>query len=94
MAASWSVEFSLNRDRNRSFRCSSRAYNTWRGRAGEKPGLRNARRIGRAFQHNDVLIGSVIAIIADHYIYVRLQTIDRRRARSFRDEFDEAGHSE
>jgi hypothetical protein len=40
------------------------------------------------------LIGSVIAIVADHYIYVRLQTIDRRRAPSLRDEFDEAGHSE
>ena len=40
------------------------------------------------------LIGSVMAIVADHYIWVRLQTIDRRRAPSLRDEFDEAGHSE
>jgi hypothetical protein len=41
------------------------------------------------------LIGSVIAIVADHYIYVGLQTIDRSRTPPLRDEFDdEAGHSE
>jgi hypothetical protein len=40
------------------------------------------------------LIGSLIAIVADHYMYVRIQTIDRRRAPLLRDGFDDAGHSE
>ena len=41
-----------------------------------------------------ILIGSVIAIVADHCIYADLQTIDRRYAPSLRDGFDEAGRSE
>jgi hypothetical protein len=40
------------------------------------------------------LIGSVIAMVADHYIYASLQTIDRRYAPSLRGEFDEGGRNE